>query len=201
MNDDADLGAAPCSCKVGRDASNYDLPDLDRKLRRRHAEGASLRELERHVNEALLESALREADVDAVGGVDSLLHALVDDAASAGTRTEARERLARAGVDVESLTEDFVSYQTVRTHLRECLDVETGRGSDLTAEDARGTIAWARSRNEGVIRRTLERLDKSGELSTGGIEVSTVVRVTCTDCDSTYLLHDLLERGGCDCAR
>lgn len=197
--DVTDAGAAPaCGCKVGRSAAAYGRPELVAELRRRHADGASLRDLERFVNLALLRGALRRADVGPLGSVESVLAALVDDA-GAGRRAEVRERLAQAGVDVAALEDAFVSYGTVRTHLRDCADVETGRRRPLDVEGARGTIEWARSRNVGVVERTLGRLRDAGELETGELELAQVTRVTCADCGASYPVHDLLERGRCAC--
>ena len=97
------------------------------------------------------------------------------------------------------MTSDFVSYQTVRTHLRDCLDVETGRDSSLSIADAEGTIEWARSRSEGIVGRTIERLRDAGGVRAGSVEVSHVVRVSCVDCGGSYPVETFLDRGGCDC--
>lgn len=188
-----------CSCKVGRSTRKYGCPEVSAAVRRRHESGASLRELEAFVNRELLRGALRAGDVDVLGGVDAVYRSLTDDDASAGTRTETHTRLARAGVDVDALEADFVSYGTVRTHLRECLEVDTGRTGETTVEGARGTIEWARSRSEGITARTLKRLRDEGHLDTGDLDPTHVVRVTCVDCDTSYPVNELLDRGACRC--
>jgi len=188
-----------CSCKVGRSADKYGLEALDRQLLDRREEGASLRRLETVVNTSILRTLLRDAEMDIVGDVSSFYEKLTDDDASAGERTEVREWLTRADIDPDELTGDFVSYQTVRTHLRECLDVETNRTSTLSLEDAQGTIEWARSRSEGIVERTIERLDRSGEFDAGAIEIGHVMRVTCTECARSYPIDTFLQRGGCHC--
>lgn len=199
MSDPGQTASAAC-CKVGRTARRYDLDRLDRRVRDRRRDGDSLRDLERVVNEAVLGAALRDADADVVGDVGAVYESLTGDDASAGERAEVRERLASAGVDVERVTDDFVSYQTVRTHLRECLDVDTDRGGDITRADARGTVEWARSRSEGIIERTLERLADRDGFRAGSLDVSGVVRVTCGDCGASYPVEEFLDRGGCDCS-
>lgn len=191
---------AACSCKVGRSAATYGLADIDEELRRRRADGASLRDLEQFVNEAVLERAIRRAGIEVVGSIESLLETLTADDVSAGERTEVRERLAASGIDLAALEGDLVSYQTVRTHLRQCLDIDTGTQGGLTLEEGHGTIEWSRSRNTAVIERTLDRLRRHGELQTGPVEVSGIVRVTCSDCGATYPIERLVERGGCECA-
>lgn len=200
MNDgDATEVARPCSCKVGRAVRKYDLGAFDAVVRDRHRDGASLRDLERFVNERILRGALEAAGTDVIGDVDDVYDALTDDDVSAGRRTEVRERLTHAGVDVDALLDDFVSYQTVRTHLRECLDVDTDRREPLTVEDARGTIEWSRSRSEGIVSRTLERLANEGAVDAGDLDVSQVLRVSCADCGATATVDEFVDRGGCDC--
>jgi hypothetical protein len=131
--------------------------------------------------------------------VDAIYDALTGDDVSAGKRTEVRERLEHAGVDVEAVEGAFVSYQTVRSHLRECLDVETARESRLSVDDARGTIEWARSRSEGIVERTIQRLAAAEEVAAGDVDVSHVVRIDCADCGATYPVDRFVDRGGCDC--
>ena len=93
----------------------------------------------------------------------------------------------------------FVSYQTVRTHLKECLGVETNRESRLTVADARGTIEWARSRSEGIVERTLERLASADEIDAGDVDVTHVVRVDCSRCGTTAPVDEFVDGGGCNC--
>lgn len=188
-----------CACKVGRTARNVGARDLDAELRERHRKGDSLRDLERFVNRGLLERALEDAAPAVIGDVDAIYDALTGDDVSAGRRTEVRERLTGAGVDVDRLLEEFVSYGTVRTHLRECLDVETDRRTSLSVDDARGTIEWARSRSDGIVERTLERLVAADEVAGGDLAVSGTVRVTCDDCGTSLPVEEFLTAGGCAC--
>jgi hypothetical protein len=188
-----------CACKVGRTAGNVGVRNLDDELRERHREGASLRDLERFVNRRILERALENAAPAVIGDVDAIYDALAGDDVSAGRRTEVRQRLAGAGVDVDRLLDEFVSYGTVRTHLRECLDVETDRRTELSVEDARGTIEWARSRSNGIVERTLERLVAADEVAGGDLSVSGTVRVTCDGCGASLPVEEFLATGGCAC--
>ena len=189
----------PCSCKLGRNLAAYGLEDLHPTVRERRSDGDSLRDLERFVNRSLLDGTIREAGADVIGDVDGIYDALTGDGVSAGERTEVRERLEHAGVDVTAVEADFVSYQTVRTHFRDCLDVETARESRLSVDDARGTIEWARSRSEGIVERTVQRLATAGEVTAGDVDVSHVVRVDCPDCGAAYPIDEFVDRGGCDC--
>lgn len=188
-----------CSCKLGRNVRKYRLGDFDERLHRQRENGASLRDLEDVVNHAILRSAIEAADTEVIGDVETIYGKLVDDDVSTGERIEIREQLDRAGVDVEEIIDDFVSYQSVRTHLRECLDIDTDRRESLSVDDARGTIEWARSKSEGIVRRTIERLGRNDSFQMGDVEVSHDVRVSCPECNRSFSIDEFLDRGGCDC--
>lgn len=192
-------GAGACSCKVGRTAEKHGLEELDEVLHERRADGASLRRLETVVNEAVLRAALEGTDTDVFRDAAAVYRNLTGANASAGVRTETEAWLSRVGVDPDELDGDFVSYQTVRSHLRDCLGVDTARDHSLSVADAEGTIEWARSRSEGIIRRTVERLDDTDGFASGSVDVTHVVRVSCTDCGASYPAERFLDRGGCDC--
>lgn len=186
-------------CKVGRDADRYDVVDLDRTLQRRHAAGDGLRELASLVNRRILEDAVMGADADIVGDVDALYETMTGDDVSAGRRAEVRAQLSNAGVDVLGVEDDFVSHQTIKSHLNDCVGIDTGRSRPLDRERATGTVEWARSRSEAVIERTVERLQEADELDTGPLDVTHTVRLTCEDCGRTYRQDELLARGSCEC--
>lgn len=187
-----------CSCKIGRNARTYGL-SLDRELRQRHERGESLRALARIHNQRLLAAALADVNAAIVGDVDAIYGKLTDEDVSAGTRAEVRAQLSNAGIDVDALLDDFVSHQTVRTHLRNCADVDTSRSGDLTTDRARSIVEWARSRSEAVIERTVRRLGESDDFARSSLSVTQSVRVTCDDCGETYRLGEFLDQGGCDC--
>lgn len=201
----------PCSCKVGRNIENYRLGDLDAELvRRRREADSSLRELADYINRRILEAALETAAVD----LSDTLYGAVDDEDAVGvlydvftdeeTPTErlarVRTRLVQQGVDIEAVQSDWVTHTTVRTHLRECLDVDTSRDASITVDDGRDTIEWARNRCANIVEQTVERLRSAGALSTGPLEVSVTIRIACTDCGSTYRPGQLLSARECDCA-
>ena len=186
-------------CKIGRDCAKYDLSGLDEDLCRRRADGASLRDLQGFVNERVLERALAEADADVVGEPENIYRLLRDEEVSSGRQAELRSRLDRAGIDIEAVEKDFVSHQTVRDHLKECLDVDTSRRSCIDVERATRNINWAESRSKAVIEQTLDQLRGAGQLATDDLELTQTVRVTCTGCGETYRVAELLDRGGCEC--
>lgn len=189
-----------CACKVGRGARKHGLDDLDADLERRYVGGeASLRDLADLVNARIVAAAVEATDADVVGDPSSIYAAIQGDEVSAERRADVRDQLTYAGVDLGALTEDFVSHQTVRDHLRSCLDVDTSRTGVESLEEARDVVEWARARDEQIVDRTVERVRRLGLLRTGPLEVSHTVRVTCVDCGATYRPSELLERGACEC--
>lgn len=189
-----------CTCKIDRISEEYDLTELDEELYDQHQEsGASLRDLEAYVNRRILEHALEDAEVIPLGGVESIYEILDSDDVSAGKQAELRARLTQAGIDIEQVERDFVTYQTVRKHLRQALDLDTGKRQTTDIDDAETTIRRLRSKSETVIAETLNRLRKAGKLNTDELDIMVSIRVTCKGCGDSYPLHNLLDRGKCQC--
>lgn len=188
------------TCKLDRVARRRGLTDIDRRLRQRWADGESLRDLETVFNTAVLRSAMGDAGMEPLDGeAANLYRLLTDDAVNPGERIDAESRLRRAGVDPDAVVDDFVSYGTVRTHLNDCLGMETSRERPVDADEARTTVLKLVSRTETVARRTVERLAARGPLSIGSLSVTLSLRVGCSDCGEEYSFAGLLERGGCAC--
>lgn len=197
-------GETGCDCKVGRVADRYDLSDADHELRTRwQGEGGekhSLRKLETYLNRRVLEAALREAGVETLHGeVENLYDLLTGDGTSEAARVEARQRLERDGVDIEQVERDFVSHQSIHTHLRECLDVNHDPGEGATVERGSSTVYALRNRTETVTAGTLERLRDSGALDLDAFDVYVDVRVACEECGRFHDIGSLFEAGGCEC--
>ncbi|WP_276273257.1 rod-determining factor RdfA [Haloarcula litorea] len=188
------------ACKVDRVAERRGLTAIDERLADRWADGESLRDLEAFFNEAVLRAAMTAAGMETIDGEPSNLYRLLtDDSVTAGKRVDAESRLRRNGVDPDAVVDDFVSYQTVRTHLNDCLGVGTARESTFTAADARNTVHKLVSRTESVTLRTIERLCGTGALSIAAPSVTVSVRVACSECNDEYTFSALLDGGGCSC--
>lgn len=207
-SDDArDAGSDSCACKVERVAVAHGLADLDDTLvslwRGDGHEQYSLRRLETYVNCAVLGAAMREAGMDPIdGAVENVHRLLVADEVSEGARTEVTRRLERNGVDVASVRDDFVSHQTIHTHLRECLSVS--RETEEPTPEARRrtveeTVFALQNRTEAVTRGSLERLRAADGVALDAFDVLVDVSVTCEACGRVYDVDTLLDRGGCDC--
>lgn len=192
--------------KVARLLDEYGLSQVGEELEERwtrRTDRSSLRELADYFNRELLVAALDAADSEPLEGeVDNLYRLLTEDDVTSGSRQEARSRLERNDVDVETLENDFVSYQAVRTYLRKYRDVtppESSRSSDEHRETKRNTVQQLVSRLTTVADGALTELARAGNLTLGEFDVVVTVRVHCRDCDTRLSITDLLSQGGCQC--
>ena len=185
-------------CKVERIIEKHDLSGLNEELRRRHRDSASLRDLEKFINKRVLERALLESEVALIGDTESIYQTLQGDSVGPGRRAEIRSQLDQAGPPVSNVEEDFISHQTVKRHLQNCLNIDTTRRAQITIDDAEDTVAWAQSRNLSVIENTLNRLHNAGLIDASDVDVTQTVRVTCEKTGKTFHLRDFLKQGGCD---
>lgn len=190
--------------KVAHLIEEYDLEPLgDELVAAWTADGderRSLRELAEYFNRQLLGEAMRTAGLQTVDGEPENLHRLLTDGDVGGAdRTRARRKLAREGVDVEDLLEDFVSYQAVRTYLREDRDAEYSRDGGERATDTAETVQRLRGRTAAVVADKVEQLRTAGDLDVGEFRTIVDVSVVCESCGEQYAVSDLLDRGTCRC--
>lgn len=193
-------------CKVGRIIDRYDLDEMDDRLvaewTGESGDRRSLRALARDVDRAVLQAALDQSGMEYRDGeVENFYRILTDDDVSSGTRIETRRDLEHASVPVDRVESDFVSHQTVHTHLTDCLSasVEEPDAAERV-ENARDTIRALQNRTAAVSEDTVDRLSRSDALSIGEFSVLVEVTVACEDCNSHYTIGEFLERGHCDCA-
>jgi hypothetical protein len=143
---------------------------------------------------------MARAGIDTIEGEASNLYRLLtDESVTAGKRVDAESRLRRNGVEADAVVGDFVSYQTVRNHLNDCLGVETARDSTPSVADTRSTVHKLVSRVESVTLRSIERLRGHGKLSIVDPSVTVSVRVACSECNDEYTFAGLLEKSSCSC--
>ena len=160
----------------------------------------SLRALERELNVAVLRAAAREAGVATLDGeVENLYRLLTDGDVTSGTRIQARRRLENDGVDVDEVTSEFVSHQTVYNHLTGCLGVEreSDDGDPIAAAEDR--IRPMQTRMEAVASDVVENLRSDGEVTVGEFDVFVDLSVACSDCGTRSELGEFLRDRGCDC--
>jgi hypothetical protein len=124
-----------------------------------------------------------ENDYDALTGDDELL------------REEVRDAISADGIDADSLQQDFVSWSTMRTHLKNCLDGEKVVG-DSDSDWQRQSVEIAKSISKSKVRDALPSLSKSGRLS-GGEDANVEIQVllSCPECPTRIPFNDALTRG------
>ncbi len=191
--------------KVGRVLSEHDLLDLHAALPELWAgegdESASLRALAEQINIALMRQAMEEAGMDPLDGeAENAYRLLTDDDVSVGVRTQQRNRLERAGIDVEELETEFVTHQAVYTYLTKALGVTKDETDDTDpVEKHEQRIQRLRSRTAAVMENSLSELQNNKTISLGSFDTTVDLRVYCQDCENQYELSSLLQRGGCEC--
>ncbi|MEF8826461.1 MAG: hypothetical protein V5A27_09015 [Halapricum sp.] len=202
---DTDTESTPAN-KVARLIDTYGLGEgfgdrLEALWTAEGEERESLRTLAARFNRRLLEVEMTEAGMSTLDGeVYNLYRLLSDDEVSSGVRTEARVRLEREGVNVERLEQDFVTYQAIRSYLKEYRGADYQRGTDSNRiETAIETIQRLQSRVRSVAERNLQQLRDTGRLSLGEFRLFVGIEVLCEDCNEQYGLIELLKREGCQC--
>lgn len=189
-----------CNCKVGNKIEKYGLKHLNEEIRRRkEEEGASLRELEAYFNKRILESALKEKSEFPLDSIDEIYRTLTDEDVSSGQQVEYRNRLEQSGIDIDQVERDFVTYQTMRKHLRESLELDTSRQHDINLTKSETKIQRLLSRCEAVISQTINQLRKNDKLATDEMEILISVTTTCKKCGGSYQIWELFDKGGCQC--
>jgi hypothetical protein len=191
--------------KVAQLIDTYGLESMGAELEQAwlgdNQERQSLRDLADRFNQALLVAAIRDAGMDVIDGEPANFYRLLTAGdVSAGKRIEARNRLERAGIDVDRLENEFVTYQAIRYYLRNVRDVsyEPDSGTEQV-ERERGTIGRLRGRVETIVRDTVDRLNAVDKLSVGEYRVFVSIDIRCQDCGARFSISDLLDRGGCNC--
>lgn len=189
--------------KIIRVSEKYDLDALGDDLAQRWTgegvERASLRTLADETNKRLLRAAMSDAGLDPLPGeVANAYRLLTADDVSQGVRTDTRRRLKRGGVDVDTLEQDFVTYQAVRTYLVEGRGI-THDGDTAPVESARTAITRLQNRTTAVTEQKIEQLQSTKAIHPGETRVLLDLRVFCEDCGTQYDVATFLEQGGCDC--
>jgi hypothetical protein len=194
--------------KVARLIESRDLNGIGDELEQRWTRSenrSSLRDLADYFNTQLLQSALESESATPLDGeIENLHRLLTDDEITSGVRQEARNRLEDQGVDPETLENDFVSYQSIRTYLKQYRDATPpdSRGSaENQIERKQATIQRLASRLVNVTEQSLTELSNASRITLGDFSVIVTVRIHCSDCDTQQPVTDLLTSGGCACER
>jgi len=193
----------PPRSKVERLITEYGLDGAGMELETRwtrEEDRWSLRDLADWFNRQLLEQALTGAGIQPVDGeVSNDYRLLTDDDVSGGDRVQLRRRLDQAGVDVDGLLDDFVTYQAIRSYLTEIRDASYDHGSGTTPESVQDRIESLAGRTERVTESQIAQLRDNGEIEVGDFRLLVDVQLYCRECNEQYDIAELLERGGCGC--
>ncbi|WP_121741952.1 rod-determining factor RdfA [Natronorubrum halophilum] len=201
--DERNTGPGPRP-KVARLLEKYELDGVGDELEAQwtHPENRkSLRTLAESFNERLVRTALEDAGVDTITeDVGYLYDLLRTETGSRGEQLQARRRLERAGVDVETLTDEFVSYGAIRSYLTGYRNASLPETTDDEVRmTERRAIEGLRQRTVAVTESKLARLRETDRLELGSHHVLTSVQVVCEECQTQYDVVKLLEAGGCEC--
>lgn len=195
-----------CDCKVGAVAERYDLAEISTDLEVLWTEEGesrySLRELAEYFNQQVLEAAMLDAGMNPLEGeAANAYRLLAGEESGAGHRVQAEHRLEFEGVPVETVTDDFVTHQTVYRHLKNCLEAEYERESDPDTRVERDVerIESFQSRIGIIVEEIVDRLRGAGLFDIGSVTTYVDVQILCEDCGEVYSPGDLLERDGCAC--
>jgi len=124
---------------------------------------------------------------------------LTDDEVSSAESTRVKRRLERDGVDVDALEDDFVTYQAIRSYLKDYRGAEyTPAETDPLKREATN-VQKLRGRMVSVTEGELEQLRNSNELTLGEFRTLADPRVVCEGFNTQFDVLDFLDRGGCSC--
>ncbi|CAI50221.1 uncharacterized protein NP_4260A [Natronomonas pharaonis DSM 2160] len=192
--------------KVARLLDDYDMAGVGAELERQWTadeDRMSLRDLASYFNRQLLQQRLEAANVRPVDGEVANIYRILtdDDDVAEADKTRVRRRLERDGIDVETLENDFVTYQAIRTYLKSYRGAEYSPDETDPIEREITNLQKLRGRVDAATTGKLEQLGRSGDLDIGAFRTLVDIRVVCEDCGTQYEAVELLERGGCDCAQ
>jgi hypothetical protein len=191
--------------KVVRLIEEYELDDVGDRMEDRWTddgdERMSLRRLADYFNRAVLREAMSDAGMQPLDGEVENTYRLLD-AGDVGEaeRTRTRRRLEREGVDVEEVRNDFVTYQAIRTYLKEHRGATYDEEGPERTEVASETIQELRGRVVSVLDERIEGLRRNDDVELGEFRTLVDINVLCEDCGTQQSAETLIEGGGCDCS-
>jgi antitoxin component HigA of HigAB toxin-antitoxin module len=184
----------------------YDLKGIGKELEERWTRGenrSSLRELADYFNQQILRTVLESGDANLLEGeVENFYELLYNEEVTSGVRHRTKHRIQQYGVDVDTLEDDFVSYQSIRTYLKDYRGTtlpESSQSFEEQVEQKQDTVRRLSTRLSTVAQRSLETLAKVDGFTLGDIETIVSVRVHCTDCNTQRPISKVLANRGCEC--
>ncbi|WP_416841735.1 rod-determining factor RdfA [Haloferax sp. DFSO52] len=195
------------SSKVARLLDEYELDGLGAELEARWTgegyERMSLRDLADYFNKQILERTLIGAGMNAVQtDVDATYNNLTDDDVSIGVRIDTENRLEQNEIDVESLERNFVTYQAIRSYLKEYRGAEYQKISDEEKiEKDLESIHRLVTRTLSVTEERIEKLRDTNRIDVEEFEVLLDMTILCQSCGAHYSVSQFFDERGCECQR
>lgn len=190
--------------KVPRLIDEYELQGLGAELEQlwtADENRQSLRDLADYFNHHLLTKCLNDANIQQLDGeVENIYRLLTADDISSAESTRVQRRLERDGVDVDSLKADFVTYQAIRTYLKDHRGAEYSPTETDPIKRETTNLQKLRGRMVSVTEGKLEQLRSSSALTLGDFRTIAEIQVICEDCNTQYDILELLEQGSCECS-
>lgn len=191
-------------CKVGRIIEKYGLTSAGAELEARWTRDEdrwSLRDLADWFNRQVLKQAMADTGIQPVDGeVQNNYRLLTDDGVSEGDRIQLQRRLEQAGLNVDDVLADLVTYQAIRTYLKDVRDATYDAGTKTTPDGVQQRLDRLAGRTSSVVEGQLRQLQQNDELTLDDFRILMNLQVYCEGCNSQYEIGDLIERGGCDCS-
>lgn len=169
-------------CKVCRVLDEYGMERYEDQLLEQWQADASqrkgYRQLAEWFNTLMLRREMDRAGLSTLGDeAESKYERLQSDEAVAA---EVATELENAGIPIDTVRDDFVSYGVIRTHLKECLESDV----DLSSGDwEQSAIEISKGHATTKIEEAVRSLRNKGRLTAGGdVNVSVTVELECESC-------------------
>lgn len=189
--------------KVARLLDEYEFQELGEELERlwtAENNRRSLRELADYFNQRLLEQRLDQVNEQVLDGESSNLYRLLTaDDVNRAEQTRVERKLERDGINTDDLESDFVTYQAIRTYLKEERGAEYEPDQTDPLEREKQNLEKLRGRTAAVTEDKLAQLRETADISLGEFSTLIDIRVVCEDCNTQLTVFELLNDGGCDC--
>lgn len=188
--------------KIERVIEKYGLESMGSELERRWlgdgSEQMSTRSLADYFNRRVLQVALDEHGMYTITGeIDQIYESLQS---KEGDDALVRSRLQQENVDIDVITNDFVTHQTIHRYLTDHREVSQERPDDEARKQRTLEILDSlRGRTTTVTKRMVTSLENCEGFTLGEISVLTDVQILCEDCRQSYTVSELIESNGCEC--
>jgi len=201
---DTDLRSGGRQTKVARLIEEFDLEPIGDEMEQRWTSDGddrmSLRKLADYFNVCLLKRALARSTRNPFPSEpETIYRLLTDESQSTGDRLGCQRRLERAGVDVDALLDNFVSYQAIRSYLQKEREVQHQPNQRDRIQVESENIQRLRGRVVSVTGDKLDSLSEAGHIVLGDFRVIADIQIFCEECGTQSHANDVLKSGGCAC--